>query len=127
MILTIVIDWIVLRDVFFLVLILTSSKVANFHNEAHTFLYKNIRHWFFNITNRNIVKVITFIFWFLFYLWLKDNHYVIRVILSVIQDQFREHILLNYSWYIYSLGSICLHPLVRRTLHNHINYLRLSV
>ena len=37
---TIVIHWILIRSVSFLVLILVSSKVPNFHNEAHTFLYQ---------------------------------------------------------------------------------------
>ena len=34
------IDWILISDVFFIVLILASSKVSSFHNESHTFLYQ---------------------------------------------------------------------------------------
>ena len=41
-VLVVVIDWILTRDEFFLVLILASSKVASFNNEAHTFLYQKI-------------------------------------------------------------------------------------
>ena len=37
MVSTILIDWILIRDVLFLVSILVSSKVASFHNEADVF------------------------------------------------------------------------------------------
>ena len=40
MVLTIAIDWILISDVFFFVLILESSKAAPFHTEAHAFLYQ---------------------------------------------------------------------------------------
>ena len=40
MALTIVTDQILIHDVSFLVLILVSSKVVSFHNEADTFIYK---------------------------------------------------------------------------------------
>ena len=40
MVLTIVIDSILIRDVIFIGLILVSSKVASFHNKVHTFLYQ---------------------------------------------------------------------------------------
>ena len=42
MILTIAIDWILIRDVLFLVLVIVSSKVLDFHNEAHTSLSKKL-------------------------------------------------------------------------------------
>ena len=37
---TIAIDKILIRDIYFLVLILVLTKVVSFHNEAHTFLYQ---------------------------------------------------------------------------------------
>ena len=44
MVLTIVIHEILIRDVIFLVLILVSSNVVSFHNEAHTFFIKKMKH-----------------------------------------------------------------------------------
>ena len=40
MVLAIVINWILILDVSFLVLILVSDKVASSHNESHNFLYQ---------------------------------------------------------------------------------------
>ena len=40
MVLTNTTDLIIIRDVFFLVLILVLNKITSFHNEAHAFLYQ---------------------------------------------------------------------------------------
>ena len=40
MVLTIIIDWTLTHDVFFLALILVSSKAVSSYNEAPTFLYQ---------------------------------------------------------------------------------------
>ena len=40
MVLTIVTNYILIRDIFLLVLILVSIKVESFHNESNTFLYQ---------------------------------------------------------------------------------------
>ena len=42
MVLTTVIYWILIQNVFVLALVLVSSKVASFQNEAHTFLYQKM-------------------------------------------------------------------------------------
>ena len=74
-----------------------------------------------------------FPFWLLFYLRLMDNHCVASSVLSDIQDQLREHILLNYCLYINSSQtvldlSIWIHLLEEaQKPHNHINYSRLSI
>ena len=54
MVLTIVIDRILIRDVF-LVLVLVSSKFASFHNETHNFPYQKSQALIFYITKTNIV------------------------------------------------------------------------
>ena len=59
-------------------------------------------------------------FLFLFYLELKDDHYIIPIILQNIRDQLLEHSPLNYCKYTYlyqnSLGSIHLNMAVGRNL-----------
>ena len=47
MVLTIVTDSILIRDIFFVVSILLSSKVESFHNEPDTFLHQKVRHYCF--------------------------------------------------------------------------------
>ena len=37
----VVIDWILMYNVLFLASVLSLNEVASFHDEAHTFLYKN--------------------------------------------------------------------------------------
>ena len=96
MVLTIVIDSILIRDVIFIGLILVSSKVASFHNKVHTFLYQK------RLSQILVNNQAAFLFRFIFYLGLKDNHYVIRVILLDNQNHLREVFLLNYCWHIYS-------------------------
>ena len=43
MVLIIVIDWILIRDVFFFGFNLDSSRVSSFYNESHTFLSEKLR------------------------------------------------------------------------------------
>ena len=104
MVLTMVIDWILICNVFFFVLILASSKVVSSHNQAHTLLKKlgtNSLTLAIGILYKSASLVDTqtaFLFWFLFSLELNDEHYVIHVILLDIQDQLQDCILLNYCW-----------------------------
>ena len=96
MILTIVIDSILIRDLIFIGLILVSCKVASFHNKVHTFLYQK------RLSEILVNNQAAFIFRYIFDLGLKDNHYVIHVVLLDNQNHLRELFLLNYCWYIYS-------------------------
>ena len=59
-----------------------------------------------------------FLFLFLFFLGLKDNHYVICVFFFDIQDQLRKHVFLFlvYLPKSNSVGSIHLSPLAGRNL-----------
>ena len=50
-------DLVLMRKVFLLVLILVLSKVASSHNEAHTFFIKKVKYQVLNITNWNIIKI----------------------------------------------------------------------
>ena len=82
MILTI--DWLNSNNVFFLALILASSKVLSFHNEL-----QNVGTNFLTLTTRILHKSAIF------------NWYS-GCIFHNIQDWLQEHILSNYYWYIYS-------------------------
>ena len=95
------INWILIRSVFVLLLILDSSKISQ--KIAYFSLSKKIVTYFLTLPNRDVLKIInligsrtTFLFRFLFYLKLKDNHCAILITLYVIQDQLQEHVLLNY-------------------------------
>ena len=72
----------------FLVLTQVSSKVLSFHNEAHTSLSEKLGTNFLTlpigicINQQSLIDAQTkFLFWFLFYLQLKDNHFVIHAII----------------------------------------------
>ena len=95
MVLTMVIDEILIRDVVPLILVL--SKVASFHNEAHTHLFlskklgTNFLILLFGIYQQSLIDIqIAFLFLSLFYRELKDNHCVILVILLDIKDQLQQ-------------------------------------